>query len=121
MYPSDGAATRRNLLRLLAGLPWVRAPIHLAAQGVATRGARPTPRGKPSGIPFLARFTDVAQAAGLHAPTIYGGIDHKDYIVETMGCGCAFFFFLLRRQFCSHSSACGGFHARNFVEKCGAK
>lgn len=23
-------------------------------------------------------------------PTIYGPVDHKDYIIETMGCGCAF-------------------------------
>jgi hypothetical protein len=27
---------------------------------------------------------------GLHAPIIYGGLDRKDYILETMGCGCAF-------------------------------
>ena len=84
-------ATRRNLVRLMAGLPFLSRSIDLSAQGVATRGAKPTPRGKPSGIPFVARFTDVAKAAGLHAPTIYGGIDRKDYIVETMGCGCAFF------------------------------
>lgn len=51
---------------------------------------KPAPRGKPSGLPFLARFTDVAESAGLRAPTIYGGIDRKEYIVETMGCGCAF-------------------------------
>jgi hypothetical protein len=41
------------------------------------------------GIPFLAQFTDVAESAGLRAPTIYGGISRKNYIVETMGCGCA--------------------------------
>ncbi len=58
---------------------------------MAARIVKPTPRGKPSGIPFLARFTDVAEAAGLKTPTIYGGIGRKDYIVETMGCGCAFF------------------------------
>jgi enediyne biosynthesis protein E4 len=75
----------------MAGVPFLGRSTTLKAQGVATRGAKPTPRGKPSGIPFLARFTDVAKAAGLHAPTIYGGVDHKDYIVETMGCGCAFF------------------------------
>jgi enediyne biosynthesis protein E4 len=32
----------------------------------------------------------VAAKAGLRAPVIYGGIDRKDYILETMGCGCAF-------------------------------
>ena len=65
--------------------------VRLNAQGMATRTVKPTPRGKPSGIPFLAKFTDIAASAGLREPTIYGGISHKDYIVETMGCGCAFF------------------------------
>ncbi|MBV9158297.1 MAG: CRTAC1 family protein [Acidobacteriaceae bacterium] len=60
-------------------------------QGMATRGVKPTPRGRPSGIPFLAHFTDVAAEAGLQAPTIFGGVTRKDYIVETTGCGCAFF------------------------------
>ena len=59
-------------------------------QGVSSRGVKPTPRGKPSGIPFLARFTDVAAHAGLTHPVIYGPEDHKDYILETVGCGVAF-------------------------------
>src|SRR5215831_5782390 len=74
--------SRRGLLQLAA--------VRLAAQGMATRSVKPSPRAKPSGLPFNARFTDVAQAAGLTAPTVYGGIAKKDYIVETMGCGCAF-------------------------------
>ncbi len=61
------------------------------AQGVAPRNVKPQPRGKPSGIPFLARFTDVAAGAGLAHPVVYGGLHHKDYIVETVGCGIAFF------------------------------
>jgi hypothetical protein len=48
------------------------------------------PRGKPSGLPFDACFLDVAAQAGLTAPLIYGPPDHKTYIVETVGCGCAF-------------------------------
>ena len=82
--------TRRNFLPLVGG-PFLVNPGHLDAQGMASRSVKPAPRAKPSGIPFLARFTDVAKSAGLGAPTIYGGIDRKDYIVETMGCGCAFF------------------------------
>jgi hypothetical protein len=81
--------TRRNLLQLAGSVPFALSP-HLNAQGVATRGVKPTLRGKPSGIPFLAKFTDVAASAGLIHPTIYGGVAKKDYIVETMGCGCAF-------------------------------
>ncbi len=59
-------------------------------QGVTTRNVKPLPRGKPSGLPFLAHFTDVAPQAGLSSPTIYGGLKHKNYIVETVGCGVAF-------------------------------
>ena len=60
-------------------------------QGISSRGVRAMARGKPSGLPFLARFTDVAAEAGLRAPVIYGGVNQKSYILETTGCGCAFF------------------------------
>jgi len=59
-------------------------------QGVSSRGVKPLPRGKPSGLPWHARFVDVAAQAGLRAPVIYGGVMHKDYILETVGCGIAF-------------------------------
>jgi hypothetical protein len=62
----------------------------LGAQGVASRGVKPSPRGKPSGLPFYAHFTDIAAQAGLTAPTVYGGTDKKNFIIETIGCGCAF-------------------------------
>jgi enediyne biosynthesis protein E4 len=75
--------SRRALLALLAGSP-------LFSQGVASRQVAPRPRGKPSGLPFPAQFVDIAKQAGLQQPTIYGPVDHKDYIVETVGCGCAF-------------------------------
>ena len=50
------------------------------------------PQSKPrsSGRPFNASFTDIAAAAGLLAPVIYGGVNHNDYILEADGCGCAF-------------------------------
>jgi enediyne biosynthesis protein E4 len=76
--------TRRNFL-------WITAASTLAlGQGITTRNLKPLPRGKPSGIPFLAQFTDVAAQAGLTAPVIYGGLTHKNYIIETVGCGVAF-------------------------------
>ncbi len=71
---------------LLAGLS-----ARLFAQGIASRGVAPTPRGKPSGIPFHARFTDIAASAGLTHPVIYGADGKASYIVETTGCGVAFF------------------------------
>jgi hypothetical protein len=58
--------------------------------GMASRGIRPQPRGKPSGLPFHAHFTDVAAHAGLRAPVIFGPPDRMDYILESMGCGVAF-------------------------------
>src|SRR3954466_2837314 len=78
--------TRRSFAALL-GIPALRA----GAQGISTRNVTAAPRGKPSGLPFNARFTDVAGAAGLHAPVICGGVSSKSYILETVGCGAAFF------------------------------
>ena len=79
--------SRRQAIALMAGACASR---FSWAQGVATRTVKVQPRGKPSAIPFLARFTDIAKSAGLVYPTIYGPIDHKDFIIETVGCGCAF-------------------------------
>lgn len=66
-------------------------PLLSRGQGSASRNIQATPRSKPSGLSFHARFTDIGRQAGLHYPTIYGAPDHKDYIIETVGCGCAFF------------------------------
>jgi enediyne biosynthesis protein E4 len=79
--------TRRRALALLAGAFLGRSAF---GQGVASRRTVALPRSKPSGLPFFAHFTDVAKSAGLIHPTIYGPVDHKDYIIETIGCGCAF-------------------------------
>ncbi len=81
-----GAAwTRRSFAKMLA-MP----ALGLRGQGIASRNVKAAPRGKPSGLPFHAHFTDVAEAAGLHDPVTYGNANHKDYILETVGCGCAF-------------------------------
>jgi len=77
--------TRRKWLAAVAGTAG-----RCAAQGISSRGVKPRPRGKPSGRPFLARFTDIAAEAGLREPVIYGGIDRKNYILEVVGCGVAF-------------------------------
>ncbi len=63
----------------------------LRAQGVASRGVRPQARARSTGLPFNARFTDVGPAAGLTHPTVYGSPDNPRYILETIGCGAAFF------------------------------
>src|SRR6202167_2589776 len=78
--------TRRSLLTLPLGA--------IAAQaqnlGMGSRGLKPLPRSKPSGLPLHAHFVNVAAKAGLTAPTIYGDIAHNDFILDSMGCGVAF-------------------------------
>ena len=41
------------------------------------------------GIPVT--YVDVAKEAGLTVPNVWGGVEHKKYIVETKGSGIAFF------------------------------
>ena len=78
--------TRRSLLELgLLTLGRAALP-----QGVSSRNVQPQTRAKPSGLPYRAQFVDIAAAAGLHYPSVYGEVDRKDYILETIGCGCAF-------------------------------
>jgi hypothetical protein len=79
--------TRRSFLHYSLGALAVGGP----EQGVVSRKAKAEQRMAPSGRPFNARFTDIAKEAGLVLPVVYGEADHKDYILETVGCGCAFF------------------------------
>lgn len=85
----EAIARRVKSALLVLVCAFAASPWDAFAQGVASRGVRPTPRGKPSGIPFLAQFVDVAREAGLVRPTIYGEVDYKDYILETIGGGAA--------------------------------
>ncbi len=41
--------------------------------------------------PIPVRFVNVAQAAGISHKTIYGGEKKNTYLLETTGCGVAFF------------------------------
>ncbi len=77
--------TRRTLFAALMAGPALR------AQGVASRGLHAAPRSKPSGVPFKSKLTDISEAAGLVKPAICGGVNQKDYIIEVVGCGVAFF------------------------------
>src|SRR3954447_20024485 len=84
--------TRRKVIATLAGAAAraLLSPTTILGQGVSSRGVKAQPRGKPSGRPFQARFTDVAKQAGLTEPIIYGAVENKSYIVEVVGCGVAF-------------------------------
>ena len=60
------------------------------AQGVVSGNATTKPRPRFSGLPFEARFTDVAAQAGLTAKSTYGDPLKKRYIIEANGAGVAF-------------------------------
>jgi hypothetical protein len=75
--------SRRSFLTFLleAGV----ATACMGQQGISSPHTTAAPRGKPSGSPMRARFTDISQSAGLTHPVIYGPEDHKTYILETIG------------------------------------
>jgi len=41
--------------------------------------------------PLGIQFVNVAREAGLRAKTVFGGINKNKFLLETTGCGCAFF------------------------------
>src|SRR6266481_1952710 len=58
--------------------------------GMASRNIKPASRAKPSGLPFRARFTDIAEEAGLKHIAVAGHPNRADYVIEAMSCGVAF-------------------------------
>ena len=57
---------------------------------------QPAPKTLPSpvtGTPLGFSFVDVAKQSGLTAKTIYGGEHKNRYLLETTGCGVAFYDF----------------------------
>ena len=63
----------------------------------ATYDAKPRPAPKVvspvAGTPLGFSFIDVATSSGLNAKTIYGGEHRNRYLLETTGCGVAFYDF----------------------------
>ena len=84
------AAARQDLLFARLFAQTAQSSPSNATQGMASRGVKAGPRLKGSGLPFRARLTDVSAKAGLHAVTVCGHPNHADYVIEAMGCGCAF-------------------------------
>lgn len=84
---------------LAATPPWMQEKPVSAQQ---SSGAEPSynavpvtpPAGPPSpiaGTPLGVQFYDEAIAAGLNVETIYGGVGKNKYLLETTGCGVAFY------------------------------
>ena len=56
--------------------------------------AKPAPPGPKSpieGTPLGVSFVDVVKESGLAVKTIYGGEGKNKYLLETTGCGLAFY------------------------------
>ena len=58
---------------------WTEAPRLLAATAPNPEGLSPV------------TYVDVAREAGLNVPNVWGGVEHKKYIIEAKGSGIAFF------------------------------
>ncbi len=84
---------------LLSVPPWKREEVVSAQQSAAAERAydaapKPAPPGPPSpiaGTPLGVSFFDEAERAGLNTKTIYGGEKKDKYLLETTGCGVAFY------------------------------
>jgi len=63
--------------------------ITTATLSLATLGKGASPR--PRVGHFAPKFEDVAAQAGLTSPTVFGGRTTSKYILETTGCGAAFY------------------------------
>jgi len=51
----------------------------------------PGPKSPIEGTPLGVSFVDVVQQSGLNVETIYGGVGSNKYLLETTGCGLAFY------------------------------
>ena len=64
--------------------------LFLLSTGLASaQGQIDLQKAKP--LASIVQFIDIAAKAGLTAPTIFGGVDTKKYIIETTGTGVAIF------------------------------
>jgi len=53
--------------------------------------APPGPKSPIEGTPLGVRFLDVVKGSGLDLETTYGGVGKNKYLLETTGCGLAFY------------------------------
>jgi enediyne biosynthesis protein E4 len=89
------AFARRKFLQSLSKSALVVSLENLLAwlQPAGARGSSfPSQKGQPGGsAPLGVSFLDIARQAGLDAKTIFGGEHKNKYLLETTGCGVAFY------------------------------
>jgi enediyne biosynthesis protein E4 len=79
-------SSRRSFLKSLS-----RTSAVLSLEGVLSLARRPFGKAVPPPSDLGVTFVDVARESGLNAKTFFGG-DHKNkYLLETTGCGVAFY------------------------------
>src|SRR5690348_6968321 len=68
-------------------------PTSAGGQGTASPGAlsRPVPPVQTNLPPITVDLRDIAEQAGLTAPNVSGGVDKKNYVLETTGNGVVIF------------------------------
>ena len=101
---SDGRLSRRRFLRSLSRTALVLSledvlslacgPAQTNSRPVYNAPSRPAPKLGPSpvtGTPLGYTYVDVAKESGLKTETIYGSEHKNRYLLETTGCGVAFY------------------------------
>jgi hypothetical protein len=85
-----------DVLKLSMPAQETSAPQQIGSRPTYDAKPRSAPKSLPSpvaGTPLGFSFIDVAKQSGLHAKTIYGGEHKNRYLLETTGCGVAFYDF----------------------------
>src|ERR1700761_9307318 len=88
--------SRTALVLTLDDVLALAAPLQIGSRTTYNTPARPAPQGAPSpvtGTPLGFQYVNVATNSGLNLKTIYGGEHKNRYLLETTGCGVAFFDF----------------------------
>ncbi len=66
-------------------------PLSRWRRSLVLQSAAPAANATSANATSSVQFVDVAREAGLNVPNVWGGVDHKRYIIEAKGSGLAFF------------------------------
>src|SRR6202012_2620702 len=88
--------SRTALVLTLEDVLGLAAPLQIGSRTTYNTPSRPAPPGAPSpvaGTPLGLQYVNVAAKSGMNVKTMYGGEHKNRYLLETTGCGVAFFDF----------------------------
>jgi hypothetical protein len=83
--------TRRNFLKSLSRTALVLSFEQILTATFPPRLLAQNEKQNDAQKPLSVEFVDVAKRAGLNAQTIFGGVKKNKYLLETTGCGVAFY------------------------------